>query len=391
MIRKDCEQTSRTTARARADTSSFPRMAAWLALVGAVACVPEAHAGTIRVWPTAVVVADSIRLDDLCELRGFDYETELRIAGTIIAEAPSPGGSRAIHLPMIRDALIAQGVNQAGITLSGAVRCDVTRPAAGNPPDSIKTPLHSGSASVSSASNRDAANADQDVVQSNLTLRRAIIDYFNDELARYRGSADVVFDRTSEQMLDLSGPSFTFRVRRQKSTPLGLIPVEVDVITEGRVLQSVPLVVNVALIRLTVVAKRAINQSATIQSSDVEVMPMRYTVLNQLGLDDTARAIGQRAKRMIQAGSIVEPDMLETVPLVVRGQLISITAVSGGVHVVTTGKAAQDGLLGETVKVRAADNRRIEFDAIVIGPGRVQVGGTIRASLRDLVARSDGS
>ncbi len=42
---------------------------------------------------------------------------------------------------------------------------------------------------------------------------------------------------------------------------------------------------------------------------------------------------------------------------------------------VTSAKATKDGLLGQTITVRASDNKRVEFDAVVVGVGRVRVGG----------------
>jgi flagella basal body P-ring formation protein FlgA len=42
--------------------------------------------------------------------------------------------------------------------------------------------------------------------------------------------------------------------------------------------------------------------------------------------------------------------------------------------VVTTGKAGDDGRRGEVIRVRAADDRKVEFDAVVVGPGEVQLG-----------------
>ena len=58
----------------------------------------------------------------------------------------------------------------------------------------------------------------------------------------------------------------------------------------------------------------------------------------------------------------------------VRGQLVTLASVQGAVRVVTTAKALQDGLLGETITVRAVDNRHVELDAVVVGPVSVQVG-----------------
>ncbi len=354
------------------------------------ACAPGslAHAGSVRLWSAAVIVDDTVRLLDLCELRGFDPATERTLAELIVTDAPSPGGSRVIHLEMIRTLLAASGANMATVTLGGATRCAVTRPSDGvsESTQNSRPPSHSLTGSIqlkrwatrpggsTARSIRIRASSARPGEMNTSTMQQAIIDYFDGELARYGGTADIVFDHTSQQLLDLSSPAYQFKVRRRGGAPLGLIQLEVDVLAKGRTLQTVPLVVQVSLIRRVVIASRSVNQGATIHASDVAQVPLSFTRLDKLGIDDVSRTIGQRAKRFISAGSLVDLSMLESVPLVTRGQLVRLTSVAGAIQVVTTVKALRDGLLGETITVRSADKKRVELDAIVVGPGRVRIG-----------------
>ncbi len=401
MTRKDCEVFRPTTVGSGArepmrSLSVCVLVASWVICL----CV-DARAGAVRLWPTAVVVSDTIRLDDVCVLQGFDADSEAPLSKTIITEAPAPGGSRIVHLEMIRSALAAQGVNLADVTLSGALRCSVTRPAAVDAAHSGAPSIRgdrSGDRSVIAPAGRRGSDSRQtnsvlsqrdgsDEAGSNLrTLRAAVIDHFNDELIRFHGKADISFDRTDEQVLDLSGPDYAFRVRPNGSAKLGLVSLDVDVLSGDRIVQTVPLLVQASMVRPTVVARRAINQGAAIQASDVDIISLQYAALNRLGIDDPQRVVGQRARRLIRAGSTINPDMLERVPLVVRGQLVSVASVVGGVRVVTSGKASGSGHLGDVVTVRPTDRRRVEFDATVVGPGQVQLGGRLPR-----VASADGN
>ena len=139
-------------------------------------------------------------------------------------------------------------------------------------------------------------------------------------------------------------------------------------------MQTVPVVAQVSLVRPALVARRSINQGAVIRPQEVELVPLTFSRTDKLGIDDTAQVIGQQAKRFISAGSLIDCSMIESVPLVTRGQLVTLTSVAGAVRVVTTAKALEDGLLGETIAVRAADDKRVEFDAVVVGPGAVDIG-----------------
>jgi len=383
MTRKDCGQHERSATRWRVIGGTRYFVLALTLIGGLDAWAPAARAGTVRLWRTAVVVSDSIHLDDLCELRGFDAETRRRLTDPAVLESPPPGETRIVHLSTIRSWLAERGVNMAEVSLGGAISCDVTRPLM----PSVETPTDvNGENKASSlkvglelpppgsiAEKKATTPPIKKLPSAAATLRGAVLDYFNNELGRYHATAEVGFDRASESSLDLSGPKYEFRVRRQSGPPIGLVSIEVDVISDGKLVQTLPLVAQVGLVRRSVVARRAINQGATIAPSDLELVSQRHTGLENLGLADPTQVIGQRAKRMIPAGEPLDLDRLEAVPLVLRGQLVTLESIAQGVRVVTSAKAAEDGLLGETIKVRSTENRRIEFDAKVTGPGRVEM------------------
>ena len=380
MTRKDCDRPYPARRFQAGRAGHRARLAGWSAALLA-GLAGRALAGSVRLWPDAVAAGEEVRLADLCELRDFDAATERALRDRVVTAAPPSGGSRVVHLEMIREALIAGGVNMAEVTLRGATQCAVTRPAAAAPHATPVTPTRGGiapahppggpGAPVSPALQPAADAASAAVVP---TLRGAVQAHFDEQFRRYAGRAEVLFDRTSEQILGLAGPAYEFRVDRQRGTSLGLAPIEVQVRSGGEVLQTVSMVVQVSMIRRAVVARRSINQDAAIRPGDVETTSITFGHLDRLGLDDVAQAVGQRARQFIQAGTLILPEMLESVPLVRRGELVTLAAVAGGIRVVTTAKAAGSGVLGDVVKVRAIDDKRVEFDAVVVGPGEVQIG-----------------
>lgn len=391
MRRKDCDNTKRRTAADGVRSISRPLLCTILLATAVVALVPtDAMAGSIRVWSSAVVVGDPVRLADLCELRGFDAKTELALRQAKVIQAPPAGGSRLIHLDMIRSVVKAAGANMATVTLSGATQCAVTRPTVMPSSGARRSGTRGGSGITDGDTSMAPARLADARSDSPFTLRKAVIHYFNAEFARYGGTAEVTFDRTSQQVLGLSGPDYEFRVRRRGGSPLGLTSLEVDVLAGGRTVQTVPLVVQVTMLGEALAARRSINQDATIRAADVHLVQITFTRLDKLGLDDSVLAVGQRAKRFVPAGALIEPSMLEAVPLVRRGQLVQLASISGGVRVVTTAKAAEDGLLGDVITVRAVDNKRIEYDAMVVGPCAVQIGSGPAGRLRSSLAMGGG-
>ena len=392
MRRKDCDKSNHASGRDRPGRLS---RRVWLA-AGAIligwAMAPTGFAGSVRLWPSAAVVDDGVRLTDVSELSGFDPEVERTLCDLIVAEAPPAGGTRVLHLDLIRSALVAAGTNMATVTLRGATQCSVSRPSIPESPAPAKILPVAGSGgpgrwAASGTCPRGVAppvDSPRTFPATAPTLRQAVVNYFNLELERYGGRAEVIFDRSSAQVLDLSGPPYEFVIRRRKGSPLGLTSIEVEVLADGRVVQSVPLVVQVTMMRQAVAARRAINQDATVHPEDLGLVALSVTCLDRLGFDEIEMVAGQRARRFIPVGTLIEPGMLEEVPLVQRGELVTLASVVGGVRVVTTAKAAETGLRGELVKVRAVDRKGIEFDAVVVGPGAVEVGArsTIREGAR---------
>lgn len=378
MMRKDCvNQINRIAEGCRGYASprcvviALAIVAAWQPLV---AC-----AGSIRVWSTAVVTGDQIQLGDIAELSNFDQATETRLRTAVVTEAPPAGGSRIIHFDIIRSAVSASGANMARVTLGGSTRCAVTRPA-----DLMKQgtrTTHNASASQDSLRESPARISNAEPNDDDRTLRSFVEAYFDRELRRYNGRARVHFDTNAEQVLSLTSPTYSFEVKRRSGSSVGLTALDIDVKSAGRVVQSVPLTARVTLIRPVLVAGRSINQGATITESDIDTIPIAFDRLSDLGLEDPAQAIGLRARRFIPAGAQIDPGILESVPLVRRGQLVTMESIAGSVRVVTTAKAMDDGLRGDAIKVRSVDNRKVEYDAVVVGPGAVQVGGAPQARL----------
>jgi flagella basal body P-ring formation protein FlgA len=298
----------------------------------------------------------------------------------VITEAPPPGGSRIIHHEMIRAALTAKGVNLAKFTLSGAAQCEVRRPATPQPAglaqanSTVDHPDGAGRSALESKSTKPGSDV------PGQTLRQAIEEHFQKAMSRYGGRVEVLFDSHDLQALELTGPALQFQIHVEKPSLLGLCAVEVEVFKENKSMQRIPLVVRTALSRSVVTARRAINQGATLVTADVELMPVSFTHLDDLGVDDTALVLGQRAKRFIPSGTAIDLESLEAVPLVLRGQLITLVSEIGGVRVVTTAKAGANGKRGETIRVRSMDDNKFEMDAVVTGPGEARAVGSSGAA-----------
>lgn len=317
-----------------------------------------AGAGQVRIWPSAIVVGHEITLGDLCELSGFDAETEATIRSTPIhgQPGPPPGGSVLVSIEQIHRTLRAAGVNLATTTVSGASRCGVRR---------IQE--------VAPATPKRPPQARPGEVSSGRSLRDAVGDYLETLIERHDGRVELQFGKTAASVLDLAEPEFEFVIRRRSGQVLGLVNLEVDILESGETVQSVPIVVNAHYRVPVVVARGPINLRAAIGADDVQVVERTFTRIDEIGLSQPAAVVGMRAKRFIPAGTMFTGRELETVPLVRRSQLTKIQSSAGGVTVETVGKAMDDGSFGDIIELRTGGRRGVTVTGVVIGPGRVEL------------------
>jgi len=336
----------------------------------------DTQAGSLRLWREAVVVGDVVRVEDVCDLRSFDDVRRREIAEIEVAEAPPMGGRRFIHIDLLRSALRDAGVNTADVTLGGFLECTVSRPAhlavQASPENRGSAKRRTRSLGRSGVDGPGPSSADGHSTQ---TLRDAVSAFFNRSLARFDGKAVLTFDRTSQSSLDLSGPEFSFDIRKTRGGDLGLVSVKVQVLRDGEVVQEVPMVVRVRMNRRVLIARRAINLGAVISESDLRLMQMTFDRVDRAGAVDLRRVVGQRARSFVPMGAVLRMEDIEPVALVSRGDLVDLFARTGAVEIRTSARAMGGGGLGDLIRVRDLNHKRQEFDAVIVGPGRVRIGG----------------
>lgn len=379
MLRKDCDNRMNRPLPRGKQWRRACAFSVWLAPLVFVTLGATLQAGTVRLWPRAVVVKDTVTLADVAELKGFDAETERILRAIVVASAPAAGGSRLIHIDTVRQAFIRGGGNMAKTLIIGSTQCALRRPVNVTPIAMSATSLtsfHANSTSDSTVMTPSGQSGGGGAAAK--SMRQAIVDHFNRAYLRYKATADVIFTQAEDQLLGLTEPTYQFHIRPRTKNPVGLIQLEVDLLAGGQRIRTIPMVVQVSMNRRELVARRAINQGAVIRAGDVDISTITRTRLDRLGLIDASLVIGQRAKKFISAGTVIHADMYAAVPLVRRGELVTLTSLSRGVRIVTSVKALSDGLLGETIRVRSTDNRRLVLDARVIGPASVQVGGRFK-------------
>ena len=98
----------------------------------------------------------------------------------------------------------------------------------------------------------------------------------------------------------------------------------------------------------------------------------QFTNPESIGVTDLASVVGQQARRFVDRGEMLTARDVKPVPLVKRGQLVTVYHRQGGVLIRTVGKALAGGSYGDLIPVKNEGSRRW-FDATITGPQTVEV------------------
>jgi len=139
-----------------------------------------------------------------------------------------------------------------------------------------------------------------------------------------------------------------------------------------RVVQNVPVRVEVEALAEMVVTLQQIDYGSVIASSDLALRKRDLTTVRGRYLGRIEDAAGKKARTTLRANSPVKADQLEKVPMVKSGQMVTIVAESERMRITVTGKARGSGAEGDTINVQNLNSLK-EIPARIIDAGTVLV------------------
>ncbi len=140
---------------------------------------------------------------------------------------------------------------------------------------------------------------------------------------------------------------------------------------DGKVEKNLAVRGNIKATAPVVVAAADIPRGTLLSDSDIQVVTMNLDRLRDPCFFPQ-QLRGQKVKRNLRQGAVIEKSMVAFPPLVKRGELITVTAKNGGLKVTATGIAKSNGKEGETIRVKNSGSGK-EILCKVVGPGMVMV------------------
>jgi flagella basal body P-ring formation protein FlgA len=153
--------------------------------------------------------------------------------------------------------------------------------------------------------------------------------------------------------------------------PLGLVAVRLDIRVDDQLFRTMRPFFHVRVIAPVVVARETIPRGEKIDVGKLDMVRKDLSLLPANVVTVPGDVEGKVSKWTLGPGTIITMSMIDDLPLVRRGENVSLTIGGKGVTVTIQARAMADGKKGDTIKVMNLNTRK-EISAKVVDTGRVE-------------------
>ncbi len=306
-------------------------------VLGLAVAASAAAEVTVAVKPASEVAGASVTLGDIASIQGADVKQTECLRAIPVCSSPLPGKSRKLT-----DDQIITATKRAGILAdSAALLC---------PPEIV---VVRASAVVGGA---DLVEA----VRKHVLAAQTWTGTVSVETALPPADQVVPIGK-----LDLRIKAGTTAIRKGRNT------ASVEMVVEDKVYRTIQVSVTVKVVAPVAVALKAIARSEQIGGVNIALQDRDVTMLPDDVLTELPET-GWTASLAIAEGSILRKSWVCAPSAVHSGDQVLIIVRSGAVRLTDKGVAAQDGSIGDKIKIRLAGEGR-EVRGTVSGPGLVEI------------------
>lgn len=141
---------------------------------------------------------------------------------------------------------------------------------------------------------------------------------------------------------------------------------------DDRVVKNIPLNVEVEALADVVVAVRAMERGMVLEKGDVALQKRDMATVPGRTCRNLEEVIGKRVRVGLRGNYPIRSDYLERLPLVKRGQLVTIIAENDKFRITSSGRVKGNGAEGDTVQVQSL-NAQKDITAVVVDASTVRV------------------
>ncbi|HEY4743942.1 MAG TPA: flagellar basal body P-ring formation chaperone FlgA [Desulfuromonadaceae bacterium] len=152
----------------------------------------------------------------------------------------------------------------------------------------------------------------------------------------------------------------------------GAVNLAVLVRQGDRVVSNTAMRVEVEALADMVVTLRQLDHGTVITNADVAIQKRDIATVSGRFAANVTDIVGKQARTTIKANSVVRTDLVEKVPLIRAGQMVSIVAENAVMKLTVAGKARSSGAEGDVIMVQNLNSLK-EIPARVVNTTTVQV------------------
>lgn len=280
---------------------------------------------SIRVLKKAEIEDDKMLLGKIAMIKGEDSELVQKLRAIVVGSAPLPGKSRRIDEHYIKIRLKQNGVDLSRIILEVPEKNEISR----------------GFIEISRERIEKIA---MDFIYKKIPYERN-----KARVKEIRINRSVVLPKGSVTCKVVSPPNMDF---------LGLIPLSISFNVNGRFQKKVSVTVDIEVLTEVVVTKRPIGRYKMITEDDICLQKRDISNLSSNIITNSEDVLGKRAKRAINAKTVLRADLVEFPFLVRRGDIVSIIAESDSLRITALGEVKEKGRKGQRIRVVNLDSKK---------------------------------
>ena len=148
---------------------------------------------------------------------------------------------------------------------------------------------------------------------------------------------------------------------------IGPVTARAYFMLNGKTLGNLPVPARVKVFADVLVTTRRMARHHIIEPADFEPKRLDITNLTGSAMTHPDSVIGHWAQRTINPGQIVDRRWLAEVPLIQRGDQVTMAYASGAVRVTTSVIAMEDGYRDQQIMVKSAQAKRLLPVVVVDG------------------------
>lgn len=305
-----------------------------LVLATAVSAAPQV---TVVVKPTSEVAGEKVTLGDIASIEGADANQAERLRNIQVCQSPLPGKTRKLT-----DDQVVTAMKRAGILPDATgLLC---------PPEIavVRTSAVVGGLDLVEAVRKHVLAANS--WTGTVSVEAAV------------PPADQIVPTGK---LDLRIRAGTSAVRKGRNS------ISLEIVIDDKVYRTVQVSVTVKVIAPVAVAVKSVTRSEPIGPGNIAIQERDITLLPD-DILTTMPEVGWTASLPISEGSILRRSWVSAPPAVRSGDQVLVVVSSGTLRLTDRGVAAQDGCIGDRIKVRLSGQGR-EVRGTISGPGLVEI------------------